>query len=1274
MVEDVRDDEQLAAAGEARAWSWLVATSERLPGELSAERRPGTLEAPEQIGDQPIAADVIDGVRLGGNSFEFTRSLLEAVIGASDPFAAAMGLREVSRNLPDSMPGIEKLAVRVGGIASLGLPWAVLPLARKVLRDRLAHLVLVTKIAGNDATDAGDTSEKVLTKLRRALTDARGTSPAHLLISLTGSQVLGHHAAQKQVQRLRRLTQQPEVTDVAIDIERLAPAGLAGMWAIDADARRAGNTLRELLQFAAQHDTRVTIEARSYRGALLAVAALVHALDTDQLDNAQAGVMLAAELPESVQQAETLIALSSSRVARGASPIEIGVGTPLSLGHEHINALHTGLPVALIEDPAVLRSQHIRLTQLLMRHTPQVRVVVATEDPQLLAVATLLAEQHGDSSNLSLQLRAGIAPVLEHVIADNGYAVRRRLPLTPPSEIDGVLDYLIALAAESSQPDSVIARVREQLQRIADHPELSSQFSGTELTEVLLQAAGPAPSSHRVQQRRLEFDEQSKDTVVLYREPAVAPDVDTGGLTAAVLALTRAHTGELTFDLSGPGLQVPAVSSTGFAGEPDTDASKAENRAWARELLDLAADRSATPGVGNNQHDPEAALRVVSDADEPDHLDQVIDGLLQASTWRTMRPSERAARMARLARESAAARNETTVALAAETEQPVAVIDRDVNNAIDAVRYVTQLTPALGSIRGATFTPRTLTLLVFGLSVPLAERAEALIAALATGSSVLALVHQQDLRSTQQLCTMWINAGLPAETLAVCSASTAEHFDALMMQLAADERTQWALVHADRTDASAMLRRRPGLGIEARFRAQGVCVVAPSADIDVAARDIVASAFGAGHLDARRAQAVVTLGQPQQTAQLLRQIEDAVRAIEPGSSLHTHTHDADALAVSLGPLPALPDEAGWRALTELAEGESWAVEPEQLDTEGLLWRPGVRVGVKPDASFWADAVGMPVIGVLHARTVSDAIELCNSIGAGGVAAMHANDPAEMLPFIERVQASSLVINRPTTPWRIERQPDGAWGTAGRGHTMLRGGPNRLLTMGDWQPQQVATGSTLHLRGLKPEVALLIEAAQSSLNFTQFDGVRRAALADALTWRSELGRLTDVTQLGIERNFIRHLPASTHVRLSEGAEIADAVRVLAAGLVAGAPMSLSTGIVLPHGITELLEKAALSVSLERDDDWLERISVSGLSDDEIAPTRIRLIGGDALRTAEWLAGQPNISLWAEPVTAAGPVELLAFVREQSITICANRHGLSILPAGIGGWISEQQARA
>ncbi|MBN9613051.1 MAG: hypothetical protein J0H64_06260, partial [Actinobacteria bacterium] len=231
----------------------------------------------------------------------------------------------------------------------------------------------------------------------------------------------------------------------------------------------------------------------------------------------------------------------------------------------------------------------------------------------------------------------------------------------------------------------------------------------------------------------------------------------------------------------------------------------------------------------------------------------------------------------------------------------------------------------------------------------------------------------------------------------------------------------------------------------------------------------------------------------------------------------------------------------------------------------------------------------------------------------------------------------------------------------------------LVALGSWQLREGTPSSTLHLRGLSPEVQSLIETAQASLDYAGFDRVRRAALADALSWRTALGRLRDDAGLGVERNLLRHWPVSTHVRLAEGGALDELLRVIAAGLLVGAPMSVSTGLLLPVDVVSFLEGLQIAVSLERDDAWLERIAVVGAGPGVGAiAERVRLIGGDAVRAAEWLGGQDRVPLWSEPVTMAGPVELLVFLREQSISIAAHRYGFTSPLPGIEDRIAELDA--
>ena len=64
-------------------------------------------------------------------------------------------------------------------------------------------------------------------------------------------------------------------------------------------------------------------------------------------------------------------------------------------------------------------------------------------------------------------------------------------------------------------------------------------------------------------------------------------------------------------------------------------------------------------------------------------------------------------------------------------------------------------------------------------------------------------------------------------------------------------------------------------------------------------------------------------------------------------------------------------------------------------------------------------------------------------------------------------------------------------------------------------------------------------------------MRRGALSDHAAWETEYGTSRDISALGVERNVFRYRPAEVTVRLAEGGDLTELVRVLAAGVRARA---------------------------------------------------------------------------------------------------------------------------
>lgn len=196
-------------------------------------------------------------------------------------------------------------------------------------------------------------------------------------------------------------------------------------------------------------------------------------------------------------------------------------------------------------------------------------------------------------------------------------------------------------------------------------------------------------------------------------------------------------------------------------------------------------------------------------------------------------------------------------------------------------------------------------------------------------------------------------------------------------------------------------------------------------------------------------------------------------------------------------------------------------------------------------------------------------------------------------------------------------------------------------------------------GTPSAAAAGILPASGSLDEFDRGFLARALTSDGACWKREFGTAKDVQGIEAERNVFRYFPVPVTVRLAESGAVpatADAasgvaqlVRVVAAGLTAGSALTVSSAVELPADLAGVLAKAGVRVSVQDDAAF-----ASGLVGTREG--RIRVIGQSAVAgIAEALDGIPDVALYAEPITEAGRVEILPFLREQAVSVTAHRFG-------------------
>ncbi|MCK8478061.1 proline dehydrogenase family protein [Microbacterium aurugineum] len=671
--------------------------------------------------------------------------------------------------------------------------------------------------------------------------------------------------------------------------------------------------------------------------------------------------------------------------------------------------------------------------------------------------------------------------------------------------------------------------------------------------------------------------------------------------------------------------EADAATTDGFRNQADTDPAIAANRAWGRVILGRSV--GSTLGL-----DTIAIAKVETEAE--------LDGIFTAATaaaekWAALPAAERAAVLHRAGDELAARRGQLLEIMAHEAGKTIAEGDPEVSEAIDFAHYYAERAKDLETVSGAEFVPSKVTVVTPPWNFPVAIPAGGVLAALASGSAAIIKPAKLTQRCGAVMVEALWAAGVPRDLLALVDLASRD----LGTRLVAGPAVDRVILTGAYETAQLFRSFRPDLPLLAETSGKNAIIVTPSADLDLAAADVARSAFGHAGQKCSAASLAILVGSVADSKRFERQLVDAVTSMRVGLP--------DDPATQMGPIIEPADGKLLRALTTLEKGERWLVEPRKLDAEGTQWTPGVKTGVREGSYFHLTEFFGPVLGIMHAKDLDEALRLQNAVDYGLTAGIHSLDSGEVTTWLDRVEAGNLYVNRGITGAIVQRQPFGGWKRSAVGAGAKAGGPNYLHGLGEWIPAELPAVSPG--AAVAPAVAALLDAAGADVDATASDWLRRAAASDERAWIDEFGAVSDKSCLGVERNLFRYRPVAVDVRISEDAVLADGVRVLAAALRSGSPFTVSAPS-LPARIEKMLRAQGVTVKRESDAAWTKRYA-------KAANTwqRVRLVGGDASALFEALEGSPDVAVWSHAVTGAGRVEMLPFLHEQAVSITNHRFG-------------------
>ena len=676
----------------------------------------------------------------------------------------------------------------------------------------------------------------------------------------------------------------------------------------------------------------------------------------------------------------------------------------------------------------------------------------------------------------------------------------------------------------------------------------------------------------------------------------------------------------------------------GFHNEADTDWALPANVVWATGKV-LEQSSSAAPSIPLVIAGEAIESSEKVDAEDPSRpgvvnyryslasADQAQQALACAaadpSGWRNTTQQQRSLALRKVAAHLAKHRGDSIAVMLRDTGKAVAEGDAEFSEAIDFANYYAHrnLDPSFHD--GTVATPLGTVVITPPWNFPFAIPLGGVLAALASGNTVIFKPAPEAVWTGYHMCQLLWDAGIPRSAVQFLVCPDNE----IGTSLLTDDRVHAVILTGAYATAKLFHAWKPTMNLFAETSGKNSLIITNACDPDQAVKDLVRSAFGhAGQKCSAASLAIITAERYDDPA-FLRQLRDAAASLTVGS--------AWALDSIVTPVVRAPGPELIRSLTTLDEGESWLLEPQMIDGNPCLWSPGIKLGIRPGSWYHQTECFGPVLGLMRAPDFETAMRWQNDTLFGLTAGLHSLNPKEIRAWQGTVEAGNVYLNRSITGAIVQRQPFGGWKSSCIGAGAKAGGPNYVAQFSHWHetslPQQraeIGEGLRCFARNHAADDAWLMAAMES----------------DAYWWAHEFGIAHDPTALICEKNLFRYraMPHAV-IRASTEQPFAHTLRLVAAAERAGVTQIIVSSPTLLSNIASQKIRAIK----QSDEEFLLALR-------DLAPHGVlRAVGAGA--EMHRIAHEQRLRIVTRRVLALGRMEMLSFLREQSLSATAHRYG-------------------
>jgi len=1089
------------------------------------------------------------------------------------------------------------------GFQSFGgfVPGVALPLVKEHMQKETANVILPGE-------------KEVLT---HHLAERR-TEGVRMNVNFLGEAVLSEAESERRLQQYLQGLQWPETEVVSIKISTLYSqiSPLAREHTVSVLCDRLERLFRtaDRAPFVRPDGTSVPkfvyLDMEEYRDKELTAAAFMRTLDRDGLQHVRAGIALQSYIPDSFRTLLQLQEWARRRVAGGGGRITIRLVKGANMESERAESSVRGWPQAPYQTKLETDANYKRMVHEVMKpeNLAAMDVGVASHNLFDLAYGLVLAQERNAMDKVQFEMLEGMANAQRRALFELSRNLLLYAPACRKENFINAIGYLIRRLDENTGPENFL---RHAFKIEVDSPEWR------QLEQGFLAAFDAIPRISDVPRRHQD----------------------------------RNH----------PPVAVPALARgwQHLECEPDTDFALPQNGAWVQQIIERwqpRCDRAAVqvPLVVAGEEVLEG--RTVRDCLDPSRPGVVVGRYRQATDadvaraadcaaadpdgWRSMPVEQRFELLGKVAQELRKARGDLIGAALADGGKTPMESDPEISEAIDFLEFYRDTARWWQQVPTLKARPKGVVVVVPPWNFPVAIPCGGVAAALAAGNTVIIKPASDAVLVAWEMCQCFWRAGVSKRALQFLPCSGGREG----RKLVNNPKVSAVILTGGTETALTMLDDNPRLNLFAETGGKDATIVTAVSDRDLAIKHILHSAFGHSGQKCSATSLLLLQSEVYDDPAFRRSLCEAVQSLKVGSAWELDT--------KMGPMIKPPSGDLETALKVLEPGEEWAVMPQPVDGNPCLWTPGVKYGVQPGSYTHMTEFFGPVLAVMRFERLSEAVALVNQTGYGLTSGLESLDEREWDYWKSHIRAGNLYINRVTTGAIVLRQPFGGMGKSGFGPGMKAGGPNYVAQFMDFAD---ASAAPVDGTPLMPTLASLCRALQQQPQ----DGDARivaAALSYACNQREEFGAEHDHFRLVGQDNVRRYLPVGS-VRVRVHANDTDfdvfaracAAHVAGCGVVISAPPGLNSAAI--RRLEELTQSWAAAIEfVEETDAQL----VQALRERQV--DRVRYAAPDRASLEVLQAGNAaNGCVVSVPVSAEGRLELLWYVREQSISTDYHRYG-------------------